>query len=219
MVETYSTESNVQRNNGITARNLAASVMSGFVIAGGAASSTEAVPANSAGLSDCAPYFDTAKYRNHEYEACTAYIGNSASIALRGFYKYGNNRIGYLANPARHHFETRYWTGARQTIERDVNSWPETGNLTGNKVIVDVDLVSVSSNLKANRGLLKTQESWDVTSSKGRVLHHEPRHTKNITMCRGRLPGHPLHAWFVVKFVRDPSFNCIAFDKRHNIAP
>jgi len=32
-------------------------------------------------------------------------------------------------------------------------------------------------------------------------------------MCRGKLPGHLLHEWVVVKFVRDPKFNCIAFDK------
>jgi len=62
---------------------------------------------------------------------------------LQGFYKFGNNRTGFLADAARHHFETRYWGSPRKSIERDVDSWPQTGRVTGNKVEESIDLVSV----------------------------------------------------------------------------
>lgn len=207
------------RPSGYTGRYFALSVAASLMIATGGDRPTEALMAESAGLGDCAFYFDKSRYRNHEYEVCTAYIANSAQIALQGYYKFGNNRIGFLAAPAKHHFETRYWAGPRRSIEHEVNSWPKTSNFTGNKVKQDVDLVSVSSNLKADQGLVQTRESWRVIDSKGKVLHNEPRHTRNITMCRGQLPGHPLHAWVVVKFSRDPQFNCIAFDKSHDLNP
>ena len=194
--------------------------MSALAIAACSPKSTEAdgPTATADGLRDCASYVDS-KYRNHEAEVCTAYVANSAEVALQGFYKFGNNRRSYLYDPARHHFETRYWGGPRQAIEREVDGWPTTKSFFGNKVKERVGVVSVSSNLKADRGLVRTRESWTVTSPTGQVLHREGSHIRNVTMCRGKLPGHVLHEWMVVKYQRDPNFNCIAFDRRHDIKP
>lgn len=219
MTEATQIEAGVPHAYGRLGRNLAASVIASLAIASGPVKSHEAPRAEAAGLGDCTPYFDTSRYRNHEYEVCTAYTANSAEVALQGFYKFGNNRAGYLADTTRHHFETRYWGEPRQSIERDVDSWPKTSRITGNRVKEDIDVISVSSSLKADRGLVQTRENWDVAAPNGEVLHHEPRHTKNITMCRGKLAGHLLHEWVVVKFARSPKFNCIAFDKRHGITP
>jgi hypothetical protein len=189
-----------------------------------ATSPTKTPPATSGhrkpeGLAGCLPYTDLSKYKNHEYEVCTAYIANSAEIALRGFYKYGNSRVGYLADAAKHHFETRYWQKPRRAIERDVASWPKSSSLLGNDTDVSITLRSLSSNLSADRALLKTRESWQVTSPDGKVLHNEPLHKKEITMCRGKLPGHPLHEWVVVSPSLRPNYDCIGFDKAHNLAP
>jgi len=171
------------------------------------------------GLAGCARYFDVSKYQNHEYEVCTAYVGNAAEVALQGLYKFGNSRIGYLSNSARQHFETRYWDQPRQAIERRVDSWPKASNLAGNKVKETTELVSVAANLQADRGLVKTRESWKVTASDGNVLYDEPLITKNITMCRGQLPGHPLHEWVVARNSQIPDFDCIGFDKSHGLKP
>jgi hypothetical protein len=200
---------------------LVASVLTTLALASGPgpAKTAEAAPAHAAGLSDCTRYFDVSTYRNHEGEVCTAYVANSAEVALQGFYKFGNNRVSYLASPARHHFQTRYWGGPRRSIEREVDSWPSTDKLLGNKVKESIDVVSVSSNLKADRGLVRTRESWKVTAPNGDTLHQEAKHTRDVTMCRGRLPGHILHEWMVVKYSRDPTYDCIAFDKRHDITP
>lgn len=219
ITETSPLETRQQPTSRFARRVFTTSLVAGLALAAFPPKAVDKVPVHATGLSDCAPYFDTSRYHNHEYEVCTAYIANSAEIALQGFYKYGNNRVSYLADAARHHFKTRYWAGPRRTIEREVDSWPTTRGFTGNRVREDIDLVSLSSNLKADRGVLRTRENWRVTSPTGRILHDEPRHIRNVTMCRGRLPGHPLHAWFVVKFSRDPSFDCITFDKRHNLQP
>jgi hypothetical protein len=172
-----------------------------------------------AGLAGCAPYYNFSKYHNHEYEVCTAYVGNTAEIALQGFYKFGNNRIGFLADGARHHFETRYWNGPRQAIEHEVDSWPTTPHFTGNFVDQSITLVSLSSDLKADRGLLQTRESWKVTDMDGAVRLNESNHLTNVTMCRGKLPGHPLHEWVVVSFMRSADYDCIGFDQQHHLAP
>jgi len=103
-------------------RALAASLLTSLALAGGAPKTAQATPAHEASLSDCVPYFDTNHYRNHEGEVCTAYLANSAEVALQGFYKFGNNRRSYESGPARHHFRTRYYSGPRQAIERDVDS-------------------------------------------------------------------------------------------------
>lgn len=220
-VETASSQAN--RN---VSRALALSIMAGLAIAAGSGDSAPAdTSARAAGIADCLPYFDLTTFRDHEYEVCSAYVGNSANLALRPFYQFGNNSVHSLAAANKHHFETRYWAGPRQVIEQEVASWPKTRSVGGNKVEHSINVVSVSSNLKADRGLLKTTESWEVTA-RGRVLHDEPEHTRDVTMCRGKLPGHflklpkhVLHEWFVVKYVRDPSFDCVAFDKRHGIKP
>jgi len=171
------------------------------------------------GLAGCAPYFDLAKYPNHEYEVCTAYINNSAQIALQGFYKFGNSTIGYLSAAARHHFETRYWNQPRQAIEQRVDAWPKTTKFTGNRVEQTVTLLSLSSSEQADRGVLKTEESWKVTAPDGSVLYNEPLHQKEATLCRGKLPGHPLHEWVVVSNSQIPDYNCIGFDAAHGLKP
>lgn len=183
------------------------------------AGSDEPVRANAASLGDCAPYFDTSRYTQHQYEVCTAYTGNSAGVALQGLYKYGNNRASYAADAAEHHFETRYFAKARQSIEAKVATWPRTSSLRGNQVLNSIHLRSLSSSLKDNRALLKTRESWKVRAPNGKLLYDEPSHTKNITMCKGKLPGHVLHAWFVVKFERAPNFDCKAFDRQNGLKP
>ena len=180
---------------------------------------SEAVVARPEGLLGCKPYFDKSRYQNHEYEVCTAYIANSSQIALRGFYKFGNSRVGYVATPARHHFETRYYGTPRRHIEREVDGWPKGVGLTGNDVDASMTLMSLSSGLAADRAVLTTKESWTVTANDGRVLHNEPMHSKEVTMCRGRLPGHPLHEWVVVSYSAQPDFNCIGFDKAEGLAP
>lgn len=219
MSEAAHLETSLVQANRNAARALAVSLVAGLAIAAGAGeANSETTSARTAGASDCAPYFDLSRFRNHQYEVCSAYVGNSAEVALQGFYKFGNNRAGYLAAPSRHHFETRYWAGPRQAIEREVDSWPKTSAFTGNSVEENINVVSVSSNLRANRGLVKTRESWRVSSG-GSVLHDEPEHTRNVTMCRGKLPGHFLHEWVVAKLVSDPNYNCIAFDKRHGLKP
>lgn len=213
-------EAGITRANGHVARRFALSLMTGLAIGAGTFSTTEAdTPASAVSLNGCVPYANISKYRNHEYEVCTAYVANSAQIALQGFYKFGNNRSSFLADSAKHHFETRYWEQPRQSIEQEVDSWPKTKSIFGNRVAENIDIASVSSSLKADRGLLRTSESWEVTTPSGETLHHESRHFKNITMCRGKLPGHVLHEWVVVKFIRDPQFNCVTFDKQHGIAP
>lgn len=171
------------------------------------------------GLLGCKPYFDTATYRDHQYEVCTAYVSNSATIALQAFYKYGSHRFSYLSAPARHHFETRYYNEPRSSIERRVDSWPRITSLKGNKVEQDIRVNSVTSSLAADRGLVQTQEQWQVYSPDHTLLYHEPLHTQDITMCRGRLPGHPLHEWVVVSFQREPEFDCIGFDQANGLEP
>jgi hypothetical protein len=211
------TEAMSRRPIAYMSRGLVASIMSTLALAAGTTKSAESTPATSAGIGDCTTYVSSSRYHNHEYEVCTAYVANSAEIALQGFYKFGNNKISYLADAARHHFETRYWQGPRNHIERDVDAWPKTGRITGNKVTEDIDVVSVSSNLRADRGLVQSRESWSVKAPSGKILHREARHTKNITLCRGKQSGHLLHEWVVVKFSRDPKFDCIAFNKEHGI--
>lgn len=171
------------------------------------------------GLLGCKQYFNLSKYPDHEYEACTAYVVNSAEIALQAFYKFGNSRIGYQADAARHHFETRYWGDARQTVENEVDAWPKTSNLTGNMVDMNVTVLSLTSNLKADRAILQTQESLMVTEKRGVVLHNESSDAKDVTMCRGALKGHPLHEWFVVSYNHQPDFDCIGFDKSNGLQP
>jgi hypothetical protein len=171
------------------------------------------------GLAGCKPYFDLSKYHDHEYEVCTAYVANSAEIALQGLYKFGNSRYTALADTARHHFETRYWDGPRQTIEHEVDSWPKTWSVVGNEVDQSVDILSVTSDLKADRGLVHAQENWEVMSPDGSLLYSEPSHNKDITLCRGKLPGHILHEWVVVSFTANPTFDCIAFDTAHSLEP
>jgi len=173
----------------------------------------------SVGFAGCAPYFDTSRYKNNEYEVCTAYIVNSANIALQGFYKFGNNRIGYVASAARHRFETRYWDEPRQTEKQQVDAWPQTDRFLGNEVEQSITLVSLSVNLPANKAVLQTQESWKVTAPDGTTLLNEPLHAQDVTMCRGRLPGHVLHSWMVVSHSQVPDFDCINFDRSHGIAP
>jgi hypothetical protein len=176
-------------------------------------------PAPAEGLAGCAPYFDTATFTNHEYEVCTAYVVNSADIALQAFYKLGNNSIGLSAETARSHFETRYYDQPRQAIEQEVASWPTTSGIFGNSVEQSVTVMSLSSNESQDRGVLQTQESWKVTAQNGTVLLDEPMKIKDITMCRGRLPGHPLHEWAVVENVQNPNFDCIGFDQTHGLEP
>lgn len=171
------------------------------------------------GIAGCAPYFDTEKYREHQYEVCTAYVANSAEIALQGAYKYGNNRVGYLATPAMHHFETRYWLEPRKNIEQRIAAWPQTSALRGNRVEQSVTVLSVTSDHSADRGVVQTRESWRVTSSDGRELYNEPLHTQEVTMCRGKLPGHPLHLWVVVSYSSQPHFDCIGFDQSNGLEP
>lgn len=171
------------------------------------------------GLAGCKRYFNLSKYRNHEYEACTAYVSNASTVALGGLYKFGNNRIGYLSGAARHHFETRYWGDARQMIESRVDDWPKVSNLTGNRVHMNLSVLSLSSNLKKDRALLQTQEAAMVTEKHGQVIYDEASQTKDVTLCRGTLPGHPLHEWFVVSYSREPDFNCVGFDKANGLKP
>lgn len=184
-----------------------------------AAAVTAPASTGAEGIASCRPYFDVSRYRNHEYEACTAYVVNASEIALQGFYKFGNNRIGYLSGAARHHFATRYWAGARQTIESRVDAWPKAANLTGNRVEMAVTVLSLSSNLKQDRALLQTQESAMVTDKSGRLVYNQALQTKAATICRGTLPGHPLHEWFVVSSSRQPNFDCLGFDRANGLKP
>jgi hypothetical protein len=171
------------------------------------------------GLAGCLQFSDLKTYPNREYEVCTAYVTNSASIALQGLYKFGNNKVGYLADGARHHFETRYWGQPRADIEQRVDSWPTTTKLTGNKVKQSITLLALSSSLTDDRAILKTRESWRVTAPDGTVLLDEPLATREATMCRGRLPGHPLHEWVVVGQSADPNYDCIGFDNTNGLQP
>lgn len=173
----------------------------------------------STGFAGCAPYFDTSRYKNNEYEVCTAYTVNSTTIALQGLYKFGNNHVGYVADAARHHFETRYWDQPRQIGEQLVESWPQTNSVLGNEVEQSVTLVSLSANLQADRAVLQTRQSWKVTNPTGAILLNEPLHTQDVTMCRGGLPGHPLHEWVVVSYSQAPDFDCISFNRSHNLSP
>lgn len=181
--------------------------------------STFTTQPRSTGLAGCVPYFDKSIYKNHEYEVCSAYIGNVASAALRAYYKFGNNTRSYLADTSRQHLETRYWDSPRQQVEQSVNSWPKTSQFFGNHVETSISLNSLTSNLAADRALVQTVESWQVTQPSGGTLRNEPLHTKDSTLCRGRLPGHPLHEWFVVSEMQVPNFNCRAFDVAHNLKP
>ncbi len=186
--------------------------------------SEEALPETSAtteaaepGLAGCKPYFDTAIYTNHEYEVCTAYVYNAGQVALQGFYKYGNNEVLYVADAARHHFENRYWEQPRETIEAAVDTWPKTSSVRGNTVAQTVTVQSLSANLEADRAVLQTRESWRVIQPDGTLLYNEPVHDKDVTMCRGRQPGHPLHEWVVVADSRISDYDCIGFNKTHGI--
>lgn len=213
---------NIERGSQAPNRNIlrtfAVSAMAALAIATGPPHSSADAAVQTEGIADCAPYFRTARYKNHEYEVCTAYIQNSAGIALQGFYKFGNNSRSYLSDAVRHHFETRFWGGPRQSAENEVDSWPITKQLSGNKVENHIKLVSLKSNLKANRAFVRTRESWEV-SSKGNTLHDEPEHTVNITMCRVKLPGHPLHAWVVALEERDPNIDCKDFAQNNGLEP
>lgn len=176
-------------------------------------------PAKVPGLAGCEPYFDTTKYVNHEYEVCTAYVVNSAQIALQGFYKFGNNRASYASDLARHHFETRYWDQPRQNIEQRVDSWPKTDSLFGNEVESSVTVLVVSADLTADRGLVQTEENWQVTSPNGATLYNQSAQVQDTTLCRGRLPGHLLHEWVVVSDSSQPNFDCRGFDAAHDLTP
>jgi hypothetical protein len=170
------------------------------------------------GEAGCLPYFDVKAYVNHEYEVCTALVFNAESVALQAFYKYGNNRVSYLSAPARHHFETRYFDQLRESVESQVDSWPKTSKLTGNKVKEDIYVQSVSSNLGLDRGLVTTQERWSVTSPDGSQLLNTPLQNRAFTLCRGQQPGHPLHEWVVVKNQIDKNFDCINFNRINGFA-
>lgn len=182
---------------------------------------TPVVPdfSGNSGLPGCLAYSDLSRFHNHEYEVCTAYIANSSELARQGFYQFGNNNVTWLSDAAKHHFETRYWDQARQNIEQAVVSWPKTNDFGGNDVSSSITLTSLSSNLKTDRAVLQTQESWKVTAPDGTVQLNQPMQTVNVTMCRGRLPGHLLHEWVVVGFSQMSSFDCVSFDKANNIQP
>ncbi|MDB5181738.1 MAG: hypothetical protein JWP13_501, partial [Candidatus Saccharibacteria bacterium] len=167
----------------------------------------------------CSIYFNTATYQNNEYEVCTAYVVNAAEVALQGMYKFGNNSFDIPAQAARHHFETRFWGEPRQSVENEVATWPETDRVLGNSVEESVSAISVTVDLQDNRALLSTEESWKVTAPDGTVLHDDQLHVKDITMCSGKLPGHPLHEWMVVSRSRLPDFDCTGFDRANGIEP
>jgi len=186
-------------------RAAGAVLLSAAALVGFSGQAAEAQPTSSVGLADCVPYLDFSKYHNHEYEVCTAYVANSAEIALQGFYKFGRSPSGARAGLARHHFESRYYDGPRQAIEGRVDSWPSGEN----KVDENIDVQQLSSSLSANRALLTTLESWQVTAPDGHALLQEQNRRRGITMCK--IPGLLLHKWVVAKFSRDPNFNCNAF--------
>lgn len=191
------------------------------------------------GLADCNRFPLPSKKNNHEFEVCTALLVNTR-LARRDFYQYGNNTnkiIGFLnrlikPDSIRSDFENRYFDGPttsdgpRTLIETVVDGWPDSDSFLGNHVASGVDLISLSSNLKADRAVARIRQFWHVDDRKGNNLYDEPSHVQNVTLCRGKLPNkpgelptHQLHEWFIVKFTSDPKFPCIAFDKRHHIQP
>lgn len=184
-------------------RAYAAATISSVALLGGAAGETAfAQPEATSGLADCAAYLNPARYHNHEYEVCTAYVANSAEVALQGYYKFGRSPRLARANLARHHFESRYFNGPRRIIEKRVNSWP----VSENDVSEDIDITGLSVSLNANRALVTTREDWLVAADNGRTLYQEHNRRHEITMCK--IEGLVLHKWVVVKFTKDPNFNC-----------
>ena len=176
-------------------------------LAGSLENPASAEPVFVDGALDCTQFLNTNDLGNGRYRACFDYIVDSAESSLQGYYKFGNSKVNYIRDAAKHHLESRYFLGSRAVAERRVSGWPKGVNTVHEKV----DLVSISANTLAERALIRTREQWDIVDSQGDHIFRQASHVEGHTLCHARLPGYVDASWLVVKNTVDPRFNCLSF--------
>ena len=150
-----------------------------------------------------------ARWQNHLFEVCAAYVFNDASFSLQPYYKYVHSDS--ILAPLGNRFFLKYKGQAQQLLKRRVASWPHgTNEVEG----PDIRILSARSSLSCNRGVLITRESWRVTSQNGRTLYNETAqlHTvllRRVPDQRFKFGSHVLHAWVVYNL----------YNGRRNIQP
>lgn len=197
-----------------------ASLVCAVALFGLPSESAEAESLSPSGVADCVPYLNILRYRNEEYRACHSYMFDAVVTSLQGIYKYGQAPSRLNRELARHHFRTRYFPGARDVVENRVDKW-----VPGvNKVYEDVDLVSLSSDLGAQRALIKTREWWSVRNEQGQERMPSSLrlpHLEGHTLCQARqriIPSRPklkpYPEWLVVDDKIDPNYDCLDFAEK-----
>jgi hypothetical protein len=146
-----------------------------------------------------------ARFSQHEYEVCFAYLVNDTLLARVPFYQGSRSQApGYyhailegcvgqtLGEAAKCRLWSRYYDPARAALEQQVAGWP-------GDVDVDfprVSIVAVQSDLGTNTAIIQTQETWRVTAADGTVLFAENNQPHTITL--RRVQGLALHKWVVI---------------------
>ncbi len=129
---------------------------------------------------------------NHEYEVCSAYVGNSSLAVLVPYYKYANSTNASSAGYVSYRLGQRYVGAANTLLTQRVKAF---GVGTNNVSVPTIKILSVSSNLPNNTATLVTQESWLVRSKAGTVVYKETSARHVVTM--NRVPSYVLHKWVV----------------------
>lgn len=138
-----------------------------------------------------------AHYKNHVYEACTAYIVNDADWSLQPYYKYVHSHSFFA--PLKDRLLLKYKGQAQRSIVRRARNWPRGTNKVDGP---DITILSARSSLACNRAVLHARESWRVTGASGRTLYVENNRLHTVILRRVpderfRFGGHVLHAWVV----------------------
>jgi hypothetical protein len=131
------------------------------------------------------------RFDNRQYEVCTAYVFNCSLTARLPYYKFGSSDNAARRSAALNRLESRYRSAALTYITGQVRNWPSTVDVSVPRI--EIKAVTVSSD--QNRAVLRTQESWGVTTASGRNLFSENSRGHIIRM--QRVPGLVLHKWVV----------------------
>lgn len=133
-----------------------------------------------------------ARYRNHVYEVCSAYIFNSSLAVLVPYYKYVHNGNTALERYVSYRLGSRYTGQANTLMKNRVAHWPAGTMEVG---VPTIHISSVHSSLATNTATLVTSETWHVTTQSGRPVYQENNRRHVITM--HRVPSYILHKWVV----------------------
>jgi hypothetical protein len=131
------------------------------------------------------------RFDNRQYEVCSAYVFNCSLAARLPYYKFGSSDNAARRSAALNRLESRYRSGALTYITRQVRNWPATVDVS----VPHISIKTVTVSSDQNRAVLRTRESWNVTTKNGGNLFSETSQPHIIRM--QRVPGLVLHKWVV----------------------